>query len=436
MTPFTARFRSHPQLSRPLESYGELARVWSQLRITLDILVAILLVVVVVSTSTPAGIVAAIVFSCVYGAGVVGPIARARAWIAITVPRGLSEGQVSFRRRQWGLVVAWLIAVSIAWIALATATRNAVFLVFPVYFVILQVVGGISAVVAVAAATIVAIGGIALHEPLTFGHILGPVLGGVSALIVGLGFRLIQREALEKTEALRKLSEARAESEALSRRAGELDERARLASEIHDTVAQGLASIQLLLHSVESRMVAAHHDDASIESLRLARSVAAENLAETRRIIAALQPAPLADANLPGALRKVCAGVVISDIVHFEVDGTPESFPPDVEAVVVRAVQSTLSNVVKHAQATTCRVTLTYQPDALIVDVVDDGVGYDPTATTPLDGSGVGIRTTRQRVEKLGGTYVVESAPGQGCGVSIHIPRPVASSESPSNESE
>lgn len=220
---------------------------------------------------------------------------------------------------------------------------------------------------------------------------------------------------------MEELSAARARSEALSRRAGELDERARLAGDIHDTVAQGLSSIQLLLHSVEARMSDTNHDTKSLEALRLARTVASDNLAETRRIIAALQPAPLADADLPSALEKVCGTTILGDAVSFFVDGEPARLPADVEATIVRVAQSSLSNVVKHSHATRCRVTLTYQPDEVILDVVDNGDGFDPKQK--FSRGSVGIINTQRRVESLGGTFTIESTPGHGCGVSISIPR-------------
>lgn len=222
-----------------------------------------------------------------YIAGSVGPIGRARHGnvaneVALTKPRGLL----------------------LCWAVLALETLDASFLVFPLFFVNLRVTGGLLSVIMVVATTATAIGAIAIHTPLTFGGVLGPILGGTFVLSEGLGFRFLQKETIEKTKALEEFSAARAHSEALSRRAGELDERARLAADIHDTVAQGLSSIQLLLHSVESRMKSAptQHDRTSVDSLQLARKVAADNLAETRRTIAALQPALFESEDLSGAV--------------------------------------------------------------------------------------------------------------------------------------
>ena len=94
--------------------------------------------------------------------------------------------------------------------------------------------------------------------------------------------------------------------------------------------------------------------------------------------------------------------------------------PADVEATLVRAAQGSLSNVVKHSGATLARVTLTYQPDAILLDVVDNGRGFDVTA--PVAGDSVGIATMQRRIEALGGVVTIESARGEGCGISISIP--------------
>lgn len=389
-----------------------LDRIWLGLRFSLDILVTVLVVVSVLPNPNWHILTCAILFFAIYLAGSFGPIGRARM--------GSVRNEVALTRRN-PMLLGWLIALLLSWAALAFATLDASFLIFPLFFVILQVTGGVPSVILVGLATITAICAIAMHAPLTFGGVIGPLLGGAFSLTVGLGFRLLQRETLAKTRALEELSAARARSEALSRRAGELDERARLAGDIHDTVAQGLSSIQLLLHSVEARMSDTNHDTKSLEALRLARTVASDNLAETRRIIAALQPAPLADADLPSALEKVCGTTILGDAVSFFVDGEPARFPADVEATIVRVAQSSLSNVVKHSHATRCRVTLTYQPDEVILDVVDNGDGFDPKQKFSRDS--VGIINTQRRVESLGGTFTIESAPGHGCGVSISIPR-------------
>ena len=307
-------------------------------------------------------------------------------------------------------------------------------LAFPLFFLVLQAVAGWYAVALVGVLTALAIGTIAWHGGWSVGGVAGPVLGAAVALMVGLGFRMLLREATTRAEAIDALLAARADVAEMSRRAGELDERARLAADIHDTVAQGLSSIQLLLHSAEAS--ARDHDDPArnagdraaagartLDHVRMARQVAADNLRETRRIIAALQPGALAGADLPVALARVCAATPATadgDPATFTVDGDPRPLPADVEAALVRIAQASIANVARHARADRCAVTLTYQPGSVSLDVVDDGIGFDPAADPPP--GAVGIAGVRRRMDALGGQLVIESAPGSGCGVSVRVP--------------
>lgn len=402
-----------------------LGQLWRVLRILLDVLLAVLWLFVVVRADGTVTWILAGALAVVYVAG-------------------------RFRADVFGPGIPtwpWLAALSLAFAGLTWATPDAAFLVFPLFFVVMHVATGWAAVALVVALTATTMLGMAHHGVMGVGAIIGPVLGASVAIVVGLGFRLLLHEAMQRERAIAELVAARADVADMSRRAGELDERARLAADIHDTVAQGLSSIQLLLHSVERSLntgsgaagpgaagpeAGAATDGAAgpgapnhraLESVRMARRVAADNLAETRRIIAALQPAPLAGADLPVALARVCAATPITAegaTADFTVDGDPRPLPVDVDAALVRAAQASVGNVAKHAGASRCAVTLTYQPDAVILDVVDDGAGFDPGATAP-EGA-VGISGLRRRMAALGGTVAIESAPGAGCGVSVHVP--------------
>ena len=323
----------------------------------------------------------------------------------------------------------WLAALCLLWIGLMVHAQDFMWLEFPLVFVFIHALpfwpGIVASVVLWAVAAFVPAW---IHPQFwTAAAAIGPFIGTCFAVAVYHAARRVQAEAAHHAAVAKQLRETQEELAASEHQAGRLEERERLSREIHDTVAQGLSSIQLLLHSVESRMKSAptQHDQTSVDSLQLARKVAADNLAETRRIIAALQPAPLEGADLSGALEKVCSSTVLGDAVSFCVDGTPTRLPATVEATIIRVAQASLANVVKHAHATRCRVTLTYQPDEVLLDCVDNGIGFDPTA--PTNDDSVGIANARRRVEKLGGTFTIESEPGRGCGVSVSIPHELAS---------
>jgi signal transduction histidine kinase len=199
-----------------------------------------------------------------------------------------------------------------------------------------------------------------------------------------------------------------------AREAGVLDERQRMAREIHDTLAQGLTGIITQLQAAEqSGDWRAHVDTAA----RLAR----ENLTEARRSVHALRPAQLENAALPEALAEVVDGWVDAQGVHVELTttGTARSMHPEVEVALLRTAQEALANVAKHAQASRVGLTLSYMEDLVTLDVRDDGVGFDPGR---VRSDGFGLMTMRQRMARLAGVLAVESEPGAGTAVSASVP--------------
>lgn len=408
----------------PAADPGALARAWRGLRIALDLLVAALLALAVAADHRPPALAWAAVFALVYLPGtILGRRAERRAAARAGAP-GRPGPAAGARPHPAGPVLAWLVALAGAWAGLAFTVPEAAYLAFPLFFVAMHVAAPVPGMAAVAALTAVAVAAIAHHGGPSPGGVVGPVVGGLVAAATGLGFRLLQREVAARQAALAQLLAARADVAAISRRAGELDERARLAAEIHDTVAQGLASIGLLLHAAEADLGGLAGAERPLGRIRLARTTAADNLAETRAIIARLRPAPLAGAELPAALARVCAGTALGDAVLLRVDGAVRRLPPEAEATVLRVAQTLLGNVVAHSGAAGCRVTLTYEPEGVALDVVDEGAGFDPAAPAP-EGS-LGLAGARRRARAAGGELTVESAPGAGCGVRLTLPAPAA----------
>jgi signal transduction histidine kinase len=97
--------------------------------------------------------------------------------------------------------------------------------------------------------------------------------------------------------------------------------------------------------------------------------------------------------------------------------------PADIRHALLRVVQSAAANIKLHASADTTTITLGFLPDAVTLDIYDDGAGFDPAAVAPpSDAGGYGLRAMRQRVEQLGGAFSVESGPGQGTVVAAQLP--------------
>ncbi|MFC5237322.1 sensor histidine kinase [Pseudonocardia zijingensis] len=239
-----------------------------------------------------------------------------------------------------------------------------------------------------------------------------------------------RREIIDELGATnRRLSEALDENAILhaqllaqAREAGMLDERARLAREIHDTIAQGLTGI---VTQLEAAGVADADPAVRSRHIDTARALARESLTEARRSVDALGPQQLAEARLPDAIADMAKRWAETSGVQLVVDttGDPRPLLPELEVTLFRVAQEALVNVGKHAGASRVGLTLSYMEDVVVLDVRDDGCGFAP-ATTPgtVDGSGFGLVAMEQRVSRVGGSLGVESAPGDGTALSATVP--------------
>lgn len=320
--------------------------------------------------------------------------------------------------------LVWLAAVTALWASLTWAGPEFVWLAFPLYFLHLNLLRGGHSVVAVVVITASVVAGQALHTgDLTVGMVLGPCLGAVFAVAIAIGYRALRRESRQRLALIEALTRTRDELAASQRRTGVLDERERLAREIHDTLAQGLSSIVLLLRAAENALPDA--PDLAGTRIMEARESAVANLEEARRFVRDLAPPSLAGGDLPEALRRLCERVTRTDGVdcRFRQDGVAIALPPGYEVALLRAAQASLANVVTHAHADTAVVTLGYLGEEVTLDVYDDGAGFVPQETRPrADGTGYGLTALRERITALGGRLDVESAPGEGTAVAIQLP--------------
>lgn len=325
-------------------------------------------------------------------------------------------GGAAVRMRRPG-VWWWLGALAVLWAALVLCEADAAYLVFGLFFLFLHLVPAPWRYLVVVAATAVAIVGIGLHDGWAVGGIIGPLIGAVVAVGIAGGYEALIRQSLERQRLIDELVATRTELAERERAAGVAAERERLAAEIHDTVAQGLSSIQMLLHAAER----SDPEHPSREQLVLARETAAQSLTETRRLIADLTPAALAGSTLAQALERLAAQASGPDLAtEFVVEGDPMGLPMAVEAALIRSAQGAVANVVRHAQASRMALTLTYADDEVRLDVVDNGVGFDVDAAEHKQGS-FGLGALRRRLAPLGGSVSIESEPGLTA-VAVSIP--------------
>jgi signal transduction histidine kinase len=209
---------------------------------------------------------------------------------------------------------------------------------------------------------------------------------------------------------------------AQAREAGVLDERQRMAGEIHDVLAQGLTGIVTQLEAADA---AATRPADWRRHLDRAKKVARESLTEARRSVHALRPQPLTVAALPEAIGEIVQGWSALNGVpaRLTTTGAPRPLLPEIEATLLRTAQEALANVARHAAAGRVGLTLSYMEDVVTLDVRDDGTGFDPAA--PLDPAyegGFGLSAMRERVSRIAGTLEVESEPGAGTAISACVP--------------
>lgn len=390
-------------------NHSALTPVFTTLRVSLHAVVVGLTAVIVARTLfdsesrllTTEIITLTILFALVYAAA--GPLRR------------LIQGSWRF---------AWLGVLTVVWIALLALTPVATFLVFPLFLLFLHLIRVPWSIAAVLATTACAITGFAWHSGWSIGGILGPILGASVALGIGLGYRALLGEAHDRESLIHDLVSTREQLAASERTAGMLDERTRLARELHDTVAQDLASIQLLLHAAARSTT----DTTSVATLQLARETAATSLVEIRRVINELTPPALEKNTLPAALRRLAASTTATSktTITVTVAGTPRTLPMATETALLRIAQGSLANVTAHAHAQKAELSLTYDASIVRLDVVDDGIGFDINRNTdaPTPG-GFGVPAVISRVEQLGGDATYTSAPGAGTRVSVSLPAEV-----------
>jgi signal transduction histidine kinase len=242
---------------------------------------------------------------------------------------------------------------------------------------------------------------------------------GIAFAVVYSGYivRIIEQSA-ERADLITQLEATRAELAAVSREAGALAERQRLAADIHDTLAQGFSSILMLIQAAEAQL---ELSPASARSqLDLAAQTARDNLAEARSLVSGLASAQLQAGTLTDALRRITerSASELDISACFDAAGTERPLQATTEVVLLRTGQEALANVRKHASATTVAVRLCYAADRVRLEVTDDGVGFNPA----LVNGGYGLRGMRGRVAEAGGTVTVRSAPGEGTSVQVEVP--------------
>ena len=203
-----------------------------------------------------------------------------------------------------------------------------------------------------------------------------------------------------------------------------LQERQRLARELHDSVSQALYGISLWAHTVREALESRELEQAQA-AIEDVLTLAEAGLAEMHALIFELRPESLETEGLVAALTKQVEALRARYKLTVEADLVDE---PDLslekKEALYRIAQEALHNIVKHARASNVVLRLARQEREVFLEVCDNGKGFDPTGPFP---GHLGVRSMRERVTKIGGTLTIESAPGQGTCIRVRVPLEVES---------
>jgi signal transduction histidine kinase len=237
------------------------------------------------------------------------------------------------------------------------------------------------------------------------------------SLLLGLWMSRVIDQSRQRRALIEQLEATRAELAAAHHAQGVMAERERLAREIHDTVAQGFTSIVMLAQAAAAELGRANDQVAS--RLAAVEEVARENLAASRALVAALTPVELEGTSLPDAVRRLGErfGRETGVSVLVEVEGAVDGLSRGQQVVLLRAVQEALTNVRRHARASSAVIRLLADRDSALVEIGDDGIGF---ASGTVEG--FGLAGMRGRVRDVGGELDVASRPGGGTRVLVRVP--------------
>ncbi|MEO3867615.1 sensor histidine kinase [Nonomuraea sp. B12E4] len=316
--------------------------------------------------------------------------------------------------------LAGAVPLSAALFAVAPSGALMSFMLYPHIWALLPLRRAIGATVAsvLSMAVVMVVRGDAYGQDLPSVMVVAAV-ALLAALVLGLWITRIIEQSRQRARLVEELAATRAELAEVSREAGALAERERLAREIHDTLAQGFTSVLLLLEAAKAGTC--ERDQAARGHLDQARRTAMDNLAEARALVAALPPPQLRGASLPDALGGLIERFEAETALDaaFTVTGTPRRLTPNEEVVLLRVTQEALANVRKHASgAGRLEGVLAYGTEGVTLRISDDGQGFDPGDA----GTGFGIGGMRDRVTEVGGILTFGPARPAGTLVQVELP--------------
>lgn len=246
------------------------------------------------------------------------------------------------------------------------------------------------------------------------------VLGALVAVLIGALLWVVSLKRRVNAQAA--VIRQKVENEAT------LQERARIAREIHDTLEQFLASANLQLSALASSLRDIPQE--SLRILEMTRSLVRHGQEEARRTVRNLRLFALEKHDLPTALNQVVAQFKNGSRTDIQVrtTGVPKRLPAQVESSLLRIGQEATTNAIKHANASAIRLELDYGDAGVRLIVRDDGCGFDTTRAAFTETGHFGLLGMRERAEKIGGTLQILSTPGHGTSIQVDVAMPQSAS--------
>jgi signal transduction histidine kinase len=204
-------------------------------------------------------------------------------------------------------------------------------------------------------------------------------------------------------------------------REAQTEERARIARELHDTLEQDLTGVQMQLDAVEDNLLA--QPEAAMETLHSARALLRHTREEARRTLWDLRSAVLERGGLPEALRSLFATLHATEPAVIEVrsEGTTRRLSGSMENHLLRIAQEAVHNALAHGHATRIEVAVEFRADAVVLRVIDNGIGFDPEQPPGPEGGHFGLVGMRERANRIGAQFSIRSRIGGGTRIEAHV---------------
>lgn len=246
----------------------------------------------------------------------------------------------------------------------------------------------------------------------------------IAVAVVGFSFAYARDLEVESQRKYEEVARAKNEMERLSARllTVQEEERRRLSRELHDGIGQTLTALRIEISHFQSNKLLMEEDVR--DRWNRAKRLAEDAVRTVRDISLLLRPSLLDDLGLEPALRWQTEDFARRTGIacHFSADGLQEQIPDAWKTCVFRIVQEAIHNCEKHAAPTTVRVAIRQDAQQLVVDVEDDGCGFDLHGKSAPQSTGLGIVGMRERAAMLGGSLHIQSSPGRGMKLTVYLP--------------